>query len=236
MGIRPADQLNDGELALLDQALRSGDSKQWFEQVQPPSTPHPLLTQLPDYDHEEELAAVPDRPTSTYRAKATEYIEATIETRQSVRPDSLRPLSELPEGVCRRTTRHWVWYYTRESIPERSDDISRSKADVTQHGKYLFFTPDETGVLERIVIEQFPRRPFSSAKVPTDPSRRSDAVLCLYFQDDRYKDDLRETYQNEEGSWGVASPFDPDLPIIMPRGFKTDEATRQGEYSSKFKR
>jgi hypothetical protein len=122
-------------------------------------------------------------------------------------------------------------------MQERTDDRPKSLAQTIDHGKYLFFTPDETGVLEEIVVEQFQSRPFSSAKVHTVPNRKPDAVLCLYYSDDRYRIDLRETYQNEpeEDTCEVASPYDPDQPTIKPRGFKTDAATRRNEYSDEFK-
>lgn len=236
-GIAPVGRVSDPELRELARLLREDSTSQWFERVKPPKNPHPTVTKLPDYDHEEELAAVPEEPTENYRKQALEYVEGVIEARDSVRPDSLQSASELPDGISRSTSRGWVWYHTTDSIQERTDDRPRSLAETTDHGKYLFFTPDDTGVLEDIIVEQFQSRPFDSAKVPTILNRKPDAVLCLYYSDDRYRADLRETYQNEpeDDTYGVASPYNPEQPIIKPRGFKTDSATRRNEYSDEFR-
>ena len=236
-GVAPVGRISDPALRDLAGLIQEDGTSQWFEMVKPPKKPHPTVTKGPDYDHEEELAAVPKEPTENYRQQALKYVEGVIEARDTVRPDSLQPASELPEGISRSTSRHWVWYHTTDNIQERTDDRPRSLAQKTDHGKYLFFTPDETGVLEDIVIEQFQSRPFGSAKIPTIPSRKPDAVLCLYYSDDRYRADLRETYQNEpeDDTYGVASPYNPDQPTIKPCGFKTDDATRRNEYSDEFK-
>jgi len=237
IGIRSVSPFDDATLEQLLGSLKKNDTEDWFELVQSPENPSPLEAQLPDYDHDAELAAVPAELTEEYREQAIEYIGAVIEVREKVRPDSLRPVSELPEGISRFTSRHWVWYRVNDQMGEREDDQPRSLANTTDHGKYLFFTPDETGVLERIVVEQFLDQPFTSAKVPTEPNRRDDAVLCLYYSDDRYRSNLRERYQNEpeDDTYGVASPYDPESPTIMPRGFKTDDATRRNEYSDKYR-
>jgi len=236
-GIAPVGQFSDSRLQDLARLLQDGASSQWFDLVKPPETPHPTVTKGPDYDHEEELAATPEEPTDNYRQQALEYVEGVIEARDSVRPDSLKPVSDLPDCISRTTSRPWVWYHTTDEIQERTDDRPKSLAQTIDHGKYLFFTPDETGVLEDIVVEQFQSRPFSSAKVPTVPNRKPDAVLCLYYSDDRYRIDLRETYQNEpeEDTYEVASPYEPNQPTIKPRGFKTDAATRRNKYSDEFK-
>lgn len=236
-GIAPVGRFSDPALRDLAGLIQEDSRPRWFELVKPPKRPHPTVTKGPDYDHEEELAAVPEEPTDSYQQKALEYIEAVIEARDSVRPDSFQPASELPDGIGRSTSCHWVWYHTTDHMQERTDDRPRSAAQTTDHGKYLFFTLGETGVLEDIIIEQFQSRPFGSAKVPTIPSRKPDAVLCLYYSDDRYRADLRETYQNEpeDDTYGVASPYDSDQPTIKPRGFKTDAATRRNEYSDQFK-
>lgn len=234
-GIRSVGQLYDGDLVDLADSLRN-DEGDWFEQIYPPSSPGPWEDMAPDYDHDAELAAAPDNPAEEYRKKALEYVEAVIAAREDVRSGSLRLLEELPTGIVRKTTRAWVWYSASADRGPVEDDRPASHAGTTDHGKYLFFTPDEASVLEEIVIEQFQKRPFGSAKLPTIPHRKPEAVLCLYYSDDRYRRDLRETYQNEpeEETYDLASPFDPDGPVIMPRGFKTDDATRRGEYSDEF--
>lgn len=191
-GITSVGHLVDSALLEIADLLEADQRPQWFEMVRPPETPNPTVAQLPDYDHEAELAAVPEEPTDAYRKPALDYFKAVIEARANVRPDSLRSMSEVPDGIKRRTTRPWVWYRTGNDVPERGDDRPESEAKTTDHGKYLFFTPGETRVLEDIVIEQFQVRPFNVAKVTSILNRREDAVLCLYYQDDRYRADLRE--------------------------------------------
>jgi hypothetical protein len=147
-------------------------------------------------------------------------------------------LDELPIYIARRTSREWVWYSATNERGPVEDDRPDSLASSTDRGKYLLFTPDEASVLEEIVVEQFQKRPFESAKLPAIPNRKSDAVLCLYYSEDRYRIDLREAYQNdpEDETYDLASPYDPESPIVMPRGLKTNEATHQNEYSDKFER
>lgn len=235
-GLAPMRRVSDPGLRDLARLIQENDDR-WFEQVKPPKVPHPTVAKGPNYDHEEELAAVPEEPTDSYRQQALEYVKAVIKARETVRPDSLQSDSELSDSISRSTSRYWVRYHTTDQMQERTEDRPQSAAQTIDHGKYLFFTPDETSVLEEIVVEQFHSRPFGSAKVPTIPHRKSDAVLCLYYPDDRYRADLREMYQNEpkNDTYGVASPYDPDQPMIKPRGFKTDTATRRNEYSDQFK-
>ena len=125
-GIAPVGRVSDPELRELARLLREDSTSEWFERVKPPKNPHPTVTKLPDYDHEEELAAVPEEPTENYRQQALEYVEGVIEARDSVRPDSLQSASELPDGISRSTSRGWVWYHTTDSIQERTDDRPRS--------------------------------------------------------------------------------------------------------------
>lgn len=235
-GIKSVGRVYDEELVNLAETLRK-DEGEWFQQIRPSESPGPWEDMAPDYEHEAELAAVPDTPTEKYRQKALDYVEAVLAAREDVRPDSLRPSDDLLTGIVRRTTRAWVWYSATDDRGPVEDDRSVSLAGTTDQGKYLFFTPDEVGVLEEIVIDQFHKRPFEVAKLPTAPNRKEETVLCLYYSDDRYRRDLREKYQNEpeDETYDLASPYDPDSPIIMPRGFKTDEATHQGQYSDEFK-
>jgi hypothetical protein len=128
-GIAPVGRVSDPELRELARLLREDSTSEWFERVKPPKNPHPTVTKLPDYDHEEELAAVPEEPTESYRQQALEYVEGVIEARDSVRPDSLQSASELPDGISRSTSRQWVWYHTTDSIQERTDDRPRSLAE-----------------------------------------------------------------------------------------------------------
>jgi hypothetical protein len=107
----------------------------------------------------------------------------------------------------------------------RDDDLAYSTAKVTENGKYLFFTPDDTAALENIVFDQFRIRPFESAKIPTTDNQREEDVLCLYYKDDRYNRDLRQTYQNEEESRIIASPYEAEKPVIKPRGYRKNGDT-----------
>lgn len=236
-GVGPIGMLDDAGMERLAEALRNDESEFWFDAVHPPETPDPTVAQFPDYDHDDELAAAPDEPTEAYRERTLEFVQGSLDARGEMRPDSLRPLSELPTGITRRTTTSWVHYHASDELDDREHDRPESLAGTADRGKYLFFTPDEASVLEAIVVEQFQARPFDYAKVPSEPEREAEAVLCLYDADDRYRADLRETYQNEppDDTHSVASPFDPDAPIVKPRGFKTNRATREGEYSEKFR-
>lgn len=74
-GIAPVGRVSDPELRELARLLREDSTSEWFERVKPPKNPHPTVTKLPDYDHEEELAAVPEEPTESYRQQALEYVE-----------------------------------------------------------------------------------------------------------------------------------------------------------------
>lgn len=231
-------KLSDSDLIQLREALVDEQKTEWFPVVQPPEQPPPDLAPIPDYDHEAELAAAPDSPTATYRERALDYVEDIIATRDQVRPNKLQPVDDVPQGIERRTTRHWVWYRTTEEITDRSHDRPQSAAHVTEHGKYLFFTPGDSDILEAIVFEEFQERPFKSAKLPAIPNRREDAVLCLYADDDRYRGMLRERYQNEpdnDDGYELASPYEPGKPVVRPRGFKSDSATRNNEYSDQYR-
>jgi hypothetical protein len=236
-GIYPG-KLSDPALIRLRDALIDERVSEWYPVVQPPEQPPLDLATHPDYDHEAELAATPDSPTSAYRERALEYVEDIIAARDKVRPGGLEPVDDVPQGIERRTTRHWVWYTTTEEITDRNHARPQGAAHVTEHGKYLFFTPGDSSILEAIVFEEFQEHPFNSAKLPAVPNRREDAVLCLYDDDDRYKGLLRERYQNEpdnDNGYELASPYEPEEPVVRPRGFKTDSATRQNEYSDQYR-
>lgn len=163
---------------------------------------------------------VPAERSEEYRERALEYVRECISVREELRPQSLRELDELPAGVGRTTAGAWVWY--SGSVDGVEHDVVESEADTFEHGKYLFFAPEDPRLLEDIVLEQFQKRPFRSAKIPTIPAKRDDWVLCLYDDDNRYWYDLREAYH--------------DPPQVRFRGFKTDAATRQGEYSERFQK
>jgi hypothetical protein len=177
--------------------------------------PRSLFDQLIKHIPDEET---PTEPTDDYRKQALEYVDESIAYREKIRPDSLRHSSDLPDKVNRVTIGSWVHYLNGYDVKH---DGPRSDADTHEHGKYLFFSPENARELEDIVIEQFKQRPYRSAKIPTKPAKDEDWVLCLYQNDNRYWYDLREEYHNP--------------PIIRFRGFKTDAKTRQGEYSDRYK-
>jgi len=225
-GIRSAHRFHDAQLNQLIGEISESNSTSWFSMITPREEP-PRVEGLPEIvqedilkEHQENLDATPEEPTDSYRKTALEYLKSMRDARNSVRPESLTPLSDLPTGITRRTTEDWIFYEVTEEIGTRRDDIEASDAEVTEGGKYLFFTPNNYESLENIVLDQFRTRPFESAKVSTTVNQWEEVVLCLYYSDDRYKRDLRESYQNEEDPLEMASPYDADEPIIKPRGFK----------------
>jgi len=177
--------------------------------------PQNIFNHLTDYAIDDET---PAQPTDDYRKRALAYVEDSISYREEIQPDSLRDWNNLPQMIDRVTAGSWVYYFNKY---DSEHDSPESDADTHEHGKYLFFSPNETRVLEDIVIEQFKERPYQSAKLPTKPAKDEDWVLCLYQNDNRYWYDLREEYHNP--------------PIVRFRGFKTDAKTRQNEYSDRYK-
>lgn len=154
-----------------------------------------------------------------YRQRALSYVETSIDYREAIRPNSLRPADELPTKVGRITTGAWVYYKSGYDV-----DHSRPESDAkdVESGKYLLFTPDKARVLEDIVLEEFQQRPYKQAKLPTTVAKKEDWVLCLYQPDNRYWYDVRDAHQNE--------------PTVRFRGFKTNAATKRGEYSERFEK
>jgi len=87
-------------------------------------------------------------------------------------------------------------------------------------GKYLFFSADRDLLME-IAVEELENGGFHRAKIPMiGKKRQPDYVLCLYYKDDTRKHELASKYRNREG--------------IKYRYWKSDEATRKGEYSEEF--
>ena len=171
------------------------------------------LTQFVDED------GGPSEKNQEHYERTREYISNCISYRAEIRPDSLREKEELPEEISRTTVGGWVWYDNGRK--EVKHDVSDDKAKVTSRGKYLFFTPHVAKLLEDIIIREFQKRPFQSAKIPTIPGKREDWVLCLYAGDDRYISLFKQEYN--------------ELPNVRFREFKTNAATRRGEYSDRFK-
>lgn len=161
----------------------------------------------------------PSEPTEEFRKAVISYIDECISYRDEIRPNSLRERTELPEDINRTTVGGWVWY--RNGNENVEHDLPESNAKTKEGGKYLFFSPNEARILEDIILDEFQRRPFNIAKVPTITGKQEDWVLCLYQNDNRYWYDLREEYHNP--------------PKVRFRGFKTNAATSRGEYSERFR-
>lgn len=173
-----------------------------------------VLQRLTHYLPEEDI---PEHPGDEYRTAALEYLSECLTYRENIRPESLRDHTALPEGITRVTDGSWVVYHSEHEL---SHDRTASDADTHEAGKYLFFAPENVRQLETILLEQLQQRPYSGAKIPTIPGKKQDWVLCLYQDDNRYWYDLREEYH--------------DPPTVRFRGYKTNAATEQGEYSDQF--
>ncbi len=164
---------------------------------------------------------MPDEPEAeqddAYRERALAYVKECIEYRETIRPDSLRAPEELPEEVERVTAGAWVWYHGDYEV-----EHSRPETDAkdVEAGKYLLFAPGDARVLEDVVLEEFQQRPYTGAKLPTKPGKKEDWVLCLYQPDNRYWYDVKDAHHNE--------------PTVRFRGFKTNAATKRGDYSDRF--
>ena len=118
----------------------------------------------------------------------------------------------------------------RDEIRSRSDGywerfFSPEEPDYEIKGKYLFFSMDRERLV-RIAKEEIADGPFHEAK--THAPGMNDAirgtgeeyVLCLYYKDDSKKHELAEKYRDQDG--------------IKYRYWKSNEATRRGEYSEEF--
>lgn len=156
-------------------------------------------------------------PDEAYRERALAYVSKSIEYRKAIRPESLRPPADLPEEADRTSVGGWVWYYSDYEVDH---DRTADDANETEDGKFLLFAPDEARALEDVVLDEFRRRPYEMAKLPTIPGKREDWVLCLYQKDDRYWSDVRDAHH--------------EPPRVRFRGYKTNAATRRGEYSDRF--
>jgi hypothetical protein len=103
---------------------------------------------------------------------------------------------------------HWEWFLGTEEPPY----------EIT--GKYLFFSVDRE-LLVKIAVEELESGNFHHAKIPMVGKNVSpEYVLCLYYKDDSRKHELASKYRNLEG--------------VRYRYWKSDEATRKGEYSEQF--
>jgi len=161
----------------------------------------------------DEMAPQPE----AYRERALSYVSECIDYRETIRPDSLRTSDKLPEEVGRVTAGGWVWYHSDYEV-EHDRPASDAKDD--EAGKFLLFAPGVARDLEDIALDEFPHRPYQMAKLPTKTGKREDWVLCLYQGDNRYWYDVRDAHH--------------DPPKVRFRGYKTNAATKRGEYSEQF--
>ncbi len=86
-------------------------------------------------------------------------------------------------------------------------------------GKYLFFSADRE-TLVRLALKELQCGVFFRAKISIEASGQRDYVLCLYYRDDSLKRELANRY------WHVKN--------LKYRYWKSDEATRRGEYSKEY--
>jgi hypothetical protein len=97
----------------------------------------------------------------------------------------------------------------------------RNKKELGITGKYLLFSTDLPELLEiggREILEH----DFHLAKVNSRLlGDNTEYVLCLYYKDDSRKHELAKRCKT-------------DYPNVKYRYWKSDEATRKGEYSEEF--
>ena len=104
----------------------------------------------------------------------------------------------------------WIYITDIKNRKEIAKDIT---------GKYLFFHQDQQALID-IAKEEIENNGFKIAKV----SLFSDGehVLCLYWQNDQRKHELKDKYRNRED--------------VKYRYWKSDEDTRCGKYSQHYHR
>ncbi|HEX8203068.1 MAG TPA: hypothetical protein VF590_21505 [Isosphaeraceae bacterium] len=111
-------------------------------------------------------------------------------------------------GIRRQCDGYWEWFATVDPPP------------YAIAGKYLFFSPERENLVA-IALEELRAGAFHRAKTQMPGMKHGeDYVLCLYYRDDSRKRELAAKYR------GRAS--------VRYRYWKTDEATRRGEYSEQF--
>ena len=102
---------------------------------------------------------------------------------------------------------------------------SQEERDYEITGKYLFFSTDRE-LLVNIAKNEISKGPFHRAKTQMPgandviPGTGDDYVLCLYYKDNSKKHELADKYQEREN--------------LKYRYWKSNEATRRGEYSEEF--
>lgn len=116
-------------------------------------------------------------------------------------------MEDLPESVERLRGGAWDHYV----------NITDGPGEAT--GKYLFFSSDRE-TLVNIAAHELSEEGFGHAKIIRPEAKRGDFVLCLYYRDNSRKHELADRYGNVSG--------------IRYRYWKSNEATRSGEYSETF--
>lgn len=114
----------------------------------------------------------------------------------------------VSENVSSSCDGHWEWFRANEGPTYK----------IT--GKYLFYSADRD-LLVRVVVEELEEGGFHRAKIKeVGKNIGPDYVLCLYYKDDCRKYELGSKYRHREG--------------VRYRYWKSDEATRAGQYSKGF--
>jgi hypothetical protein len=118
----------------------------------------------------------------------------------------------------------WIWRIYQE-MKERFDGywiwlLSEQRPDYEILGKYLFFHEDKNKLIE-IARNEIENHDFHKAKVNEHLLEgQTEHVLCLYYKDDSRKYELAERNKQEYG--------------VKYRYWKSNEATRKGQYSEEF--
>jgi len=119
-----------------------------------------------------------------------------------------------------RVQRHceggWEWFRVSEEPPYQ----------IT--GKYMFFSINRA-LLVRIALKELRSGGFHKAKITPNGSQ-VEHLLCLYYSDDSRRHELAERYRDRDGLKYR------DRPELKYRYWKSDEATRRGEYSELYLR
>lgn len=111
------------------------------------------------------------------------------------------------DGVQIKFDGYWLWILTAEPAPYETT------------GKYLFFSENPMKLV-RIACDEITQHGFHTAKVNAEVLGGTEHVLCLYFQDDSRKYELRDR--------------NSALYQAKYRWWKSNADTRAGRYSAGF--
>ena len=151
--------------------------------------------------------SLPDSPVGPDKETVTQ-VRQELERRMFV-AGGLRMDCSAGTAIRRRSDSHWEWFSSTEVPPY---EIA---------GKYLFFSGDRE-LLVNIAIQELQSGQFHLAKIPIVGQNVADEyVLCLYYGDESRHHDLAAKYRAEAN--------------LRYRCWKTNEATRRGEYSDRFR-